>query len=120
MIFNPNKELIFAVDFDGTLATSNFPDIGKPIQETIDFCKNRKALGDYLILWTNRHDERLLEAVQWCLDQGLIFDTVNENLPHIIEYFGGDCRKIFANYYIDDRNLSLEDIKYDNFQERGY
>lgn len=33
-----------------------------------------------------------------------MFDAVNENLPEIIENFGSDTRKIFANEYIDDRN----------------
>ena len=33
-----------------------------------------------------------------------MFDAVNENLPEIIESFGSDTRKIFANEYIDDRN----------------
>lgn len=38
---------------------------------------------------------------------GIIFDAVNENLPEIIEAFGGDCRKIFANEYIDDRAIPM-------------
>jgi hypothetical protein len=42
------------------------------------------------------------EAVRFCNGFGLEFDAVNENLPEIIEKFGGDCRKIFANRYIDD------------------
>ena len=32
-----------------------------------------------------------------------IYDAVNENLPEIIERYGGDSRKIFADIYIDDR-----------------
>ena len=30
-------------------------------------------------------------------------DAVNENLPERIEFFGGDCRKVGADVYIDDR-----------------
>lgn len=48
-------------------------------------------------------------AVNWCSEHGLEFDTVNENLPHIIERFGSDTRKIFANMYIDDRNFWYDD-----------
>lgn len=44
----------------------------------------------------------------WCKEQGLIFDAVNDNLPEVIEEFGENCRKIFANEYIDDRNRLLE------------
>ena len=34
-------------------------------------------------------------------------DEVNKNLPEIIEAFGGDCRKIFANEYWDDRAVYM-------------
>ena len=37
---------------------------------------------------------------------GLKFDAVNENLPEIVEGFGGDSRKIYADVYIDDRNCN--------------
>ena len=46
--------------------------------------------------------------MEWCKEHGLIFDAVNDNLPEIVEAFGGNCRKIFANEYIDDRNLMIE------------
>lgn len=111
---------IIAVDFDGTLATSAFPKIGRPIPEVIKFCKQQKELGNYLILYTNRHDEHLAEAIAWCTNIGLTFDAVNENLPHMIEYFGSDTRKIFANYYIDDRAVTVETIKAGEFKEFKY
>ena len=38
-------------------------------------------------------------------EKELVFDAVNENLPEIVENFGSDTRKIFANEYIDDRNI---------------
>ena len=47
------------------------------------------------------------EAVKWSAEKGLIFDAVNDNLPEIVEAFGTNCRKIFANEYIDDRNRSI-------------
>ena len=31
-------------------------------------------------------------------------DLVNENDPALIEFFGNDCRKIYADVFIDDRN----------------
>lgn len=98
------KPYIIAVDFDGTLCTGKWPEIGEANEELIEYLKKRCAYGCKLILWTNRVGERLKEAVAWCKERGLEFDTVNENLPEIIESFGGDCRKIFANEYIDDRS----------------
>ena len=40
-----------------------------------------------------------------------MFDAVNDNLPEIVESFGSNCRKIFANEYIDDRNRLLESCR---------
>lgn len=94
---------IIAVDFDGTLCKNAWPKIGEPIMAWIDYVKEQQRDGAKLILWTNRVGERLQEAVEWCKGQGIVFDAVNENLPEIIEYFGNDCRKIFANEYLDDR-----------------
>ena len=97
------RSKIIAVDFDGTIVTNKFPDIGEPIESTITELKREKANGTRLILWTCRTDERLQAAVEWCKSQGLEFEAVNENLPDIIEAFGGDTRKVFAHKYWDDR-----------------
>lgn len=47
----------------------------------------------------------------WCYNYGLIFNAVNENLPEIIDSFGSDTRKIFANEYIDDRNRLISSCR---------
>ena len=99
--------MIYSIDFDGTLCINEYPNIGQPIYKTIIFCKERKAEGHKLILWTCRSGKYLDEAVAWCKEQGLTFDAVNENLPEMIELFDNDCRKVFADYYIDDKNLLL-------------
>lgn len=96
---------IVAVDFDGTLCTNKYPNIGDPNIYLISHLKEMKKSGTKLILWTCRVGDELEQAIEWCLDQGLTFDTVNQNLPEIIESFGGDPRKVFANEYIDDRNV---------------
>ncbi len=101
------KQNIIAVDFDGTLCENKWPEIGIPNEELIEYLKKRQANGEKLILWTNRVGDRLDEAVKWSAEKGLIFDAVNDNLPEIVEAFGTNCRKIFANEYIDDRNRSI-------------
>lgn len=98
---------IISVDFDGTLCTNKWPDIGEPNRELIDYLKDQQKQGVKLILWTCRSEERLEKAVKWCTDQGLIFDAVNENLPEIISLFGSDTRKIYADQYIDDKAMSF-------------
>lgn len=96
------RNKIIAVDFDGTLCTNSYPYIGDANFLLIDYLKRQKRCGAKLILWTCRAGKILNEAVAWCNGMGLTFDAVNENLPEIIEAFGSDTRKIFANEYIDD------------------
>lgn len=102
--------MIYAVDFDGTLCKSNYPSLGEPIQSIIDFCISKKSEGHKLILWTCRCGERLEEAVTWCQEHGLQFDAVNDNLPAMNELYGNNSRKVFADYYIDDKNLVIEGL----------
>lgn len=105
---NPTYQII-AVDFDGTLCYSNWPDLGEPNRPLIDYLKKWKANGNKLILWTCRAGEALDSAVRWCGEQDLSFDAINDNLPEIIELYGNNSRKISCDYYIDDRAL-LPDV----------
>jgi hypothetical protein len=102
---------IIAVDFDGTLCVNAFPNIGEPRKEIIQYIFEEKEKGSKLILWTNRCGHYLDEAVEWCKQQGIIFDAINENLPESIEHFGDDPRKVFAHEFLDDRALSLSLIE---------
>ena len=57
---------IIAVDFDGTLAVTQFPTIIEPKWNEIAICKALKKQGCILILWTCRCGEDLTAAVEWC------------------------------------------------------
>lgn len=94
---------IIAVDFDGTLCTDAWPNIGEPNTHLIQYLIDVRSHGTKIILWTCRSDEDLAKAVDWCAERGLIFDAVNENLPEAIECFGSDSRKVYADMYIDDK-----------------
>ena len=101
---------VYAIDFDGTICENKYPDIGEPIQPVIDFCKNMKADGHKLILWTCREGWPLVDAVLWCTEHGLTFDAINRNLPECIERYGTDPRKIGADFFVDDRNLLIKEL----------
>lgn len=101
---------IIAVDFDMTLAVTEYPVILRPIPEVIAFCKKQKTLGDTLILHTCREGNELACALLWCYNQGLTFDYVNQNTAENIAQYG-DCRKIYADFYLDDHNLLVSQIK---------
>ena len=101
---------IIAVDFDGTLCENKYPDIGKPNTPLIKWLIKQQQNNDRLILWTCRKNKPLDNAVQWCREQGLIFDEVNNNLPEIVNAWGEDTRKICADIYIDDRAIRTDEI----------
>ena len=94
---------IIAVDFDGTLCANEWPGIGATKWETVQALIAARAAGARLILWTNRVGPRLAEAVEWCRQRELEFDAVNENLPEVLAAFTTDCRKVYADIYLDDR-----------------
>ncbi len=94
---------IIAVDFDGTLCSECYPEIGAPNLPLIFMLKQQQCQGVKLILWTCRCGERLEEALLWCAGQGLSFDAVNKNVPETLEAYGTEARKISADVYIDDR-----------------
>ena len=103
---------IYAVDFDGTLnLAQSYPTLGKPNRELIAFLKERQQAGDQIILWTCREGELLKSAIKFCKNYGLEFDAVNDNVRENIEHFHNNCRKVFANYYIDDRNASFGNLQ---------
>ncbi len=101
---------IIAVDFDGTLCYSNWPELGDPNMPLINYLKECKSLGHKLILWTCRAGEPLANAVSWRKEQGLFFDAINDNLPEIVTLYGNNSRKITCDYYIDDRACLPEDM----------
>lgn len=97
---------ILAVDFDGTLCLDEYPNIGEPRAEVIEFVKSYQSSGWKIVLWTCRNNAYLEEAVRWCREHGLEFDAVNTNIPEVRELFQGDTRKVFADLYLDDKNIS--------------
>lgn len=101
----------YAVDFDGTLTmTSEFPNIGVANIYLIDWLIGEHNKGNKVILYTCRSGKLLNEAIEFCNKRGLHFDAINENLPENIEKYGGDTRKIHADYYIDDRMLYFPSV----------
>ena len=90
-----------AVDFDGTITLpSKYPVTGKIRPECIEVLKRLKEKY-YLILWTHRTEQDLLDAIHMCEDVGITFDFVNTN-PLKGNYNG---KKIFFDICIDDKNI---------------
>ena len=110
---------IIAVDFDGCLVTNKYPDVGEAIEKNIAKLKKEQEDGAKVILWTNRVDQYLEEALAFCELYEIHLDAINENLPEIIEEFKGDPRKVFANEYWDDRAVWTTEYDIGDFSD-GY
>lgn len=101
---------IVCIDFDGTLYLNGFPDIDKGsfAKNAINSVKKIKDSGWYVILWTCREGKYLEDAINVCNRVLIEFDCINENVANqeVIDKMGFcDCRKVFADIYIDDKNL---------------
>lgn len=96
--------MIIAVDFDGTIVKHKYPAIGKEIPFAIKTLKLMQEKGHQIILWTYRSGKELEDAIQFCEKRGLTFHAVNNNFEDE-EFDNSYSRKIYADVYIDDRNL---------------
>ena len=95
MSYNP----IVAVDFDGTLSLdSQYPNIGRFNTHLYEALMKLRGIGWSIVLWTCREGKELKEAVEWCANNGLEFDAINENPSHV----PFKSRKVVADMYIDD------------------
>lgn len=106
-----SRKRIAVIDFDGTIVHHRFPAIGEPMPEAFEVMKELKEAGWMLILWTCReNDGHLIErqflkdAVEFCKENGVEFDGVNET-PMECEFRPNGGRKVYGDVYIDDRNL---------------
>lgn len=97
--------MIYAVDFDNTIFKTRYPYIIRPKRRVVRRLKRLQRKGHKLILNTCRVKHELENAVTACRKVGLTFDAVNENLSERITQYGGDCRKISADRYLDNKNL---------------
>lgn len=95
-----------AVDFDGTIVTHEYPNIGREIPFATDTLKMLIRDRHRLILWSVREGELLQEAVDWCKERGVEFWAVNKDYPEeSMENNNHFSRKLKADYFIDDRNI---------------
>ena len=98
--------MTIAVDFDGTIVTHRYPDIGKEVPFAIKTLKMLQKDGHRLILWSVREGKLLQDAVDWCRERGLEFYAVNRDYPEEEKEKNQNfSRKLKADVWIDDRNV---------------
>ncbi len=95
------REAIIALDFDGTVVTHAYPEVGEDIG-AVPVLKELVAQGDKLILWTMRHDQLLEDAVAWFHKHEIPLWAINENPT---QERWTTSPKIHADLVIDDSAL---------------
>jgi hydroxymethylpyrimidine pyrophosphatase-like HAD family hydrolase len=97
--------VIIAVDFDGTIVEDRYPDIGKEKRFAFMTLKSLQKEGHRLILWTYRSGKSLEEAIEFCRKNGVEFYAINCSYPDEKLDETRMSRKIYADVFIDDRNI---------------
>ena len=97
---------VIAVDFDGTIVSHEYPNIGEEIPFATETLRMLAKDRHRLILWSVREGKLLQDAVEWCKKRGVEFYAVNKDYPEEEQDKNNHfSRKIKADYFIDDRNI---------------
>lgn len=97
--------MIISIDFDGTIVKDDYPRIGSLVADAAETIAKFKRDGHEIVINTCRAGDLALDAINFLLAHNVPFDRVNENNPHNVKKYGSNTRKIFADVYIDDRNV---------------
>lgn len=99
------RKMVIAVDFDGVINASPYPEVGVVVNGARDAMQELKRRGHHLIIWTCREGQDQTDAINFLLEKGIPFDNINCNARENFERYSNDSRKVYADIYIDDRNL---------------
>lgn len=100
-----NGKLVLAIDFDGTIAELSFPEVGALRKGADVYIRKLFNEGHYIIINTCRSGKMEGMAEDFLKSHDIPYDYINSNLPELIDLYKQDCRKISADYYIDDKCL---------------
>lgn len=108
---------IIGVDFDGTVVTHEYPEVGRDIG-AVPVLKKIVDSGNRLILFTMRDSKNgtLQDAVNWFKENGIELYGINTNPT---QAGWTDSPKAHCNIYIDDAALGIPK-KFDRMTGRNY
>lgn len=95
-----------AVDFDGTIVTHEYPNIGEELPFATETLRMLIRDRHRVILWSVREGKLLQDAIDWCRERGVEFYAVNRDYPEEEKEKNNHySRKLKADYFIDDRGI---------------
>ena len=100
--------MIIGVDFDGTVVTHEYPEVGKDVG-AVPVLKKLVDNGNQLILFTMRDSKNgtLQDAVDWFKKNGIELYGVNTNPTQSWT----DSPKAYCHLYIDDAALGIPTVE---------
>ena len=117
---NNKGGITIALDFDGTVVTHEYPQVGKDIG-AVPVLKKLIENGHQLILNTMRSGRELGDAIDWFKENGIELYGVGYNPTQARWTTSNKC---YAELYIDDAGLgaplSIMTTKDDEGKEVGY
>lgn len=105
---------IIAIDFDGTIVTHEYPNVGNPVPLAKEVIQMLISNGHKCFLWTMRDKQTLQDAIQYCKDNNIDMSGYNYSSAQF-----SDSPKQYAHVYIDDTALGCP-RKYSNLSKRWY
>lgn len=97
--------MTISIDFDGTIVTHMYPEIGLLLPYAKEIINTLYEEGHTIIINTCRAGKFEGDAEAFLIENEINFHWINCNTPEKITEFKQDCRKISADIYIDDKNL---------------
>lgn len=95
------KNLVIAVDFDGTVVSHDYPEVGKDIGAA-PILKELLERGHELVLFTMRSGKHLHDAIEWFSKNNIRLYGIQYNPTQAQWTCSNKC---YAHIYIDDAAL---------------
>ena len=121
------KKFTLCFDFDNTIVlTERYPVIVCLRPHVRQVFEMLRARGHYIIISTCRIGKNAEYALRYLSEMKIPFDAFNANNPERVNKYGGDCRKISADFYFDDKAYPLANVDFYDYyrfvleQEKKY
>ncbi len=100
--YRNRKSLTLAIDFDGTIVSHAYPNIGEPIKNAKEVMDRLMERGHKIVIWTARNGKDLEKVRNWLIKNKYHFECINKN---IINAPYRPWPKIYCDLFIEDRNV---------------